>query len=143
MKMKKMLFLVLTLSAWTLMTVVSMSQTTTASQPAPSKDATTVSTNCGKCFVDKNNDGICDNQKTCQAKPQGKGVNFTDKDKNGVCDHREAMKGDQKSCTGKGVGQKGCCPGQQGCCPGHQGCGKGNGCGKGSNNSQTTTPEKK
>lgn len=38
-------------------------------------------------FTDKNNDGICDNY--AQSQGRGKGPGFTDKDGDGICDHRQ------------------------------------------------------
>lgn len=60
----------------------------------------------GAAFVDKNNNGICDNAENrqsgtclkkrngngngaCGRKGQGKGRNYIDANKNGICDNRE------------------------------------------------------
>ena len=69
-------------------------------------------------FVDKNNDGICDNY---QARVNsGRGANFVDKNGDGVCDNRGNF--------GKGRGNS------NGCGKGYQhrnGQGRGNCCGRG------------
>jgi len=41
----------------------------------------------GAGFVDKNNDGICDNR--ADAGVKGRGPNFTDQNNDGICDHRQ------------------------------------------------------
>ena len=60
----------------------------TADQPAQ-KQNTTKST--GGNFVDKDNNGICDNFESRQGK--GRGSNFVDKDNNGICDNFESRSG--------------------------------------------------
>lgn len=71
-------------------------QTTNATQ-----NTTTI--NKGVKYVDKNNDGVCDN-KQVKTKPNI-GVNFVDKNKDGVCDNKQ-NKGNGKCCGyGKGNGQ--------------------------------------
>jgi hypothetical protein len=66
------------------------------------QNTSSVSVNKGVKYVDKNNDGVCDNK---QAKTQpNKGVNYVDKNKDGVCDNRQ-NKGNGKCCGyGKGNG---------------------------------------
>jgi len=102
----------------------SFAQTT---KKALSDKATTGTTVQGK-FVDRNNDGICDNHDA-----KGKTnccANFVDKDANGVCDNNAKKdycyknangQGHNKmnsagcgqgSCQGKGQGK--CCPNKQG-----------------------------
>lgn len=49
----------------------------------------------GANFVDKNNDGICDNRGS--GRYQGRGPNFVDKNNDGICDHRQ-------DGTGRGQG---------------------------------------
>jgi len=71
-------------------------------------------------FVDKNNNGVCDNFEARHA--NGKGANFVDKDGDGKCDNRQnasPCKG-YRDCCGKGKGNGNCCSG-----------GHGNGCGQG------------
>jgi len=68
-------------------------------------------------YVDKDNNGVCDNLGTRSGK--GRGPNFVDKDGDGICDHRASV--------GKNSGNK-CRNGQ-----GYQyrnGRGQGKGCGK-------------
>lgn len=77
-------------------------------------------------FVDKNNNGICDNREARQA---GQGRNYVDRNGDGICDNRTA----DNPGNGKGYGcgngyrhgwgqgnGKGKCYGQaQGCCRGY------------------------
>ena len=51
----------------------------------------------GANFVDKNNDGVCDNRGT--GRYQGRGPNFVDKNNDGICDHRQ-------DGTGRGQGYR-------------------------------------
>ena len=73
-------------------------------------------------FVDKNNNGICDNRETKMK--SGKGVNFVDKNGDGICDNKGT------NCKrGGGKGNGNCCGNGNG----HQyrngrGYGNGNGC---------------
>jgi hypothetical protein len=95
----------------------------TSSASVQKKEVSTV-TAPGK-FIDKNNNGVCDNFEARNA--NGKGVNFVDKDGDGICDHRQnaAPCKESRDCCGKGKGNRGNCIGS--CC----GKGSGNGCGQG------------
>jgi len=67
-------------------------------------------------FVDKDKNGICDNQSKVR---NARGANFVDKNKDGICDkHAEKGKANAK-CDGTGKGQGNCCGQQKGkgnCC---------------------------
>jgi hypothetical protein len=93
-------------------------QSSDASANQASKQQNSVNTNPGK-FVDKDNNGICDNFETRSGK--GKGVNFVDKNGDGICDNRaDASNKQGNNCRngqgnqhrhgqGKGCGQGKCC----------------------------------
>lgn len=51
----------------------------------------------GANFVDKNNDGVCDNRGS--GRFQGRGPNFVDANNDGICDHRQDH-------TGRGQGYR-------------------------------------
>ncbi len=85
------------------------------------KNSVTTQTFKGPNFVDKNNDGVCDNRNSVTNR---RGVNYIDKNNDGVCDNygtRQYANGNGKKkgngkCNGKGKGK---------------GNGNGNGNGKG------------
>ena len=93
-------------------------QISDASANQSGKQQNSVYTNPGK-FVDKDNNGICDNFETRSGK--GKGVNFVDKNGDGICDNRaDASNKQGNNCRngqgnqhrhgqGKGCGQGKCC----------------------------------
>ena len=74
-----------------------------------------------ECFVDGDNNGVCDSRVDC---PMGNPKDcFVDADNDGTCDNRE-------SCTPEGNGQQEACPRQENCPMGNQnrpmgGCGMG------------------
>lgn len=73
-------------------------------------------------FVDKNNDGVCDNFESRSG--NGRGANFVDKNGDGICDNRADKGKNSARCQQKGQGNQ-FRNGQ-----GHgQGCGRGN-CGR-------------
>jgi hypothetical protein len=91
-----------------------------ASDPKTTEQAKSTTGN----FVDKNNNGVCDNFEAHGKSGQGK--NFVDKNGDGKCDN---CKGDCKGdCKGKGNGT--CCGKAQGCGHGQQGNGNGKCSGK-------------
>ena len=115
--MRSLSFILSVTAVLTFMTVRGFSQSASSSADQK-KDSSSVSVQ-GK-FIDKNNNGICDNFESRKVNPRG--ANFVDKDGDGVCDHRQnvapgAGKGNQ-NCRGKGYGY-------------HHGQGKGNCCGQG------------
>lgn len=77
-----------------------------------------------ECFVDENNDGICDNRGSYRGFGLRCRENFVDEDGDGVCDHRENHQGNFTDEDGDGV-----------CDNRGQGHGKGNGrgCQRGKN----------
>jgi hypothetical protein len=87
--------------------------TNSANQPAQKQN--TVSSSSGN-YVDKDNNGVCDNFNTRSGK--GHGVNFTDKNNDGICDNRANV--------GKKSGNN-CRNGQGNQCRNGQGKGRGNG----------------
>ena len=101
------------------MTVNGFAQNT--SSTSEQKKETSTVTSQGN-FIDKNNNGICDNFEARNG--QGRGSGFTDKDGDGICDHRQDVNKGKgtRDCPGKGKGYgyrhgmgKGYCCGQ-----GHQ-----------------------
>ncbi len=76
-------------------TTQAQSQNSTAAntKQVQKKDKTTASVN-GRNFVDKDNNGICDNREV----RKGKGVNFVDKNGDGICDNAGV-----RNSTGKGA----------------------------------------
>jgi len=85
------------------------------------KKETSASVTPGK-FIDKNNNGVCDNFEA--RNKNGKGANFVDKDGDGKCDNRQNVASGKGNgnCCGKGKGHGYCC-GQgngKGCGQGHQ-----------------------
>lgn len=71
---------------------VKSQNTTTQAKPAV-QEQTAVTTTPGT-FIDKNNNGVCDNFETRSGK--GRGGNFVDKDNNGICDNFEARPANSK-----------------------------------------------
>jgi hypothetical protein len=85
-----------------------------------------VSDNKGANYVDKNNDGICDNRTTAKSTKNFSGRNFIDKNNDGICDNRQ---GSNKTQTAKGrnfVDKN-----NDGICDNRQGKNSGKCCGKG------------
>ena len=81
-------------------------------------------------FVDKNNNGICDNREN--KLKTGKGANFVDKNGDGVCDNKGT------NCKRGGKGNGNCCRKGNGNGFQHRnGCGKGNSNGNGCRNAVT------
>ena len=77
----------------------------TAQNQNPVRKDTTTSTQNGPAFVDKDNNGVCDNFENGTAgqgrgpgngtglrNGKGRAVNFVDADNNGICDRREPVK---------------------------------------------------
>jgi len=81
--------------------VQSQNNTTTAKQQDQQK--TTVNSTRGT-FVDKNNNGICDNFESRSAK--GQGANFVDKDGDGICDNRANAGTKSANTCAKGQGNQ-------------------------------------
>jgi hypothetical protein len=54
-------------------------------------------------FVDKNNDGVCDNAGT--GRYQGRGANFIDNNNDGICDNRQNGVGKGNQGHGRNTGQ--------------------------------------
>ena len=87
-------------------------------------DGTGICTNCGStgchgsCYVDADNDGICDNRRTaacanCGSANSG-GTCYTDADNDGVCDNQSAVRlgwhaGSSSSGGHSGHGSQGGC----------------------------------
>lgn len=90
---------------------------TQSNKPTKNKAQTVSSQNFrGPNFVDKNNDGVCDNRGTNMRRS---GANFIDKNNDGVCDNYGKRKFDQnRNRKGNGKGK-------------HHRRGKGNGNGNG------------
>ncbi len=68
--------------------------TTAGTKQIQQKDKSTVAVN-GRNFVDKDNNGICDNR----GATKGKGANFVDKDGDGKCDNLATRKGSGKGAN--------------------------------------------
>lgn len=98
------------------------------------QNSTTIKTDqntTGRSFVDKNNDGVCDNNATGR---QGfRSRNFVDKNNDGVCDNRNTRgknakgrnfsdKNNDGICDNQGAGSRG----NGKCCRNGNGCGNGN-----------------
>ncbi|HNX42870.1 MAG TPA: hypothetical protein PLJ84_00400 [Bacteroidales bacterium] len=58
----------------------------------------------GANFVDKNNDGVCDNYGS--GRYQGRGANFIDSNKDGICDNRQGATGKWNSGCSMGNGNR-------------------------------------
>jgi hypothetical protein len=101
------------------MQVYSQAAETSKTKAADPKTSEQAKSTAGT-FVDKNNNGVCDNFEARGKSGQGK--NFADKNGDGKCDN---CKGD---CKGKGSGN--CCGKAQGCGHSQQGNGNGNCSGK-------------
>jgi hypothetical protein len=84
----------------------------------PQKEATTAYTP-GK-FIDKNNNGTCDNFEAYGK--NGRGARFVDANGDGVCDNRGTFGKGQGKGRGQGFGNG---------CRNGKGAGRGNGCGRG------------
>ncbi len=74
-------------------------------------EAKTITKQAGGNFVDKNNDGICDNYKDGNRRGnglrngKGKGPNFVDKDNDGICDnYKDGNRRGNGLRNGKGKG---------------------------------------
>ncbi len=70
---------------------------------------------CGKCFVDANNDGVCDLRQggaPARAPKAGarRGPRFVDKNNDGVCDQRQALRPPAARMNGSVCPQCGYCP---------------------------------
>ena len=116
--MKKLIFLTVVLFAFTLISNNLLAQT------QEKIDKVTVKTEQTKVtpsqFVDKNNNGVCDNRETKMK--TGKGVNFVDKNGDGICDNKGT------NCKRGGKGNGNCCGKGNGNGFQHRhGCGQGNG----------------
>ena len=87
-------------------------------------DGTGICTNCGSigchgsCYVDADNDGICDNRETAACANCGSancdGTCYTDADNDGVCDNQSAVRlgwhaGNSSSGGHSGHGSQGGC----------------------------------
>ncbi len=95
-------------------------------------DSTNVSAKRGYNFVDKNNDGICDNWQSSKTNRTVNGKNFVDNNKDGICDNRP-VSNNAKTAKGRNFVDKnndGICDNRQGNNSGNC-CGKGYGCGNG------------
>lgn len=57
----------------------------TTTQAKPAVQEPTAATTAPGTFIDKNNNGVCDNFEARQGK--GRGGNFVDKDNDGICDN--------------------------------------------------------
>jgi hypothetical protein len=99
-----------------LLVMVLTTQAQSKGTPASGQDNTTVS-NASRPgqLVDKNNNGVCDNN---EARPAGgKGKNYIDKNGDGICDNRQKAgvknaasgQGNQGYCRGNGRGKGNCC----------------------------------
>ena len=71
----------------------------------------------GANFVDKNGNGVCDN---FEARSNNRhGANFVDKNGDGICDHRATVGKNQPNSPGNGQGnqyRRGQCRGHGNCC---------------------------
>ncbi len=68
--------------------------------------------NSKKCpnYVDKNNDGVCDNWQSSKTNQTVKSKNYVDANKDGICDNRQ--NNNTRNCCGNGYGYgKGKCNG--------------------------------
>lgn len=99
--------------------VFSQVASTTVPEKKPAKSATTAP----GAFVDKNNNGVCDNHEAKSA--AGHGKNFVDNNGDGKCD-KCGTKGNGNGC-GAGAQKGNCCGKGQ---PSGNGCGQGCGQGK-------------
>jgi len=83
-----------------------------ANQPAQKQTAVN---SAGRNYVDKDNNGVCDNLGTRSGR--GRGTNFVDKNGDGICDNRANVgnkyrngQGNQyRNGQGQGRGQGNCC----------------------------------
>jgi hypothetical protein len=100
--MKKLIFLTLVLFVFALTSNNLVAQTQKKTDKATVKTEQTQATP-GK-FVDKNNNGICDNRETKMK--TGKCANFVDKNGDGICDNKgtNCKRGGYGNCCGKGKG---------------------------------------
>ena len=82
----------------------------------------------GRYYIDKNNDGVCDNYSPRQA---SQGRNYSDRNNDGVCDNRSStsVKKNSAAPNFKDANNDGICDNkfQTGC---RRGAGKGRGCGR-------------
>lgn len=96
--------------AFAFMTVVAFGQDNQQSPKASkTRTETRSQTQKGPNFVDKNNNGMCDNYENGVRRGRGmgrngKGANFVDKDKDGICDNYQS--GNSRG-NGKRMGKKG------------------------------------
>ena len=102
-----------------LVAFMAFSQTNRIDSNDQTKNSAKISNvNIGPNYVDKNNDGICDNRQN-NGNKQLRGKNFVDKNNDGICDNYQNKKLNNKKCCGKGHGNR-----NSNCC----GRGNGNGC---------------
>ena len=106
-----------------LIAFISFSQTAQTNSNVQKKDSTVKSSvNAGPNFVDKDNDGVCDNRQN-NRNNQVRGKNFVDKNNDGVCDNCRNNHGNCNCCKTKA---KNCCGNGNGWRHGPC-CGTGNG----------------
>ncbi|MEI8049255.1 MAG: hypothetical protein WCI92_17875 [Bacteroidota bacterium] len=113
--MKNIGKLILATAILVIFTVQSNAQSNIAANQIDQKQTVTNST--GKNYVDKDNNGVCDNIGTRSG--NGRGPNFVDKNNDGICDNRAtAGKKTGNNCRsgngnqnryGQGQGRGNCC----------------------------------
>jgi hypothetical protein len=91
---------------------------------------TTINRQCQ--WVDKNNDGICDNYQNL--KTNRKGSNFVDKNKDGICDNIQKIKSNANCPNFVDQNKDGICDNFQNNAKNKMCCGKGIQCRKGNGN---------
>lgn len=115
--MKNIGKLILATAILMIFAVQANAQSNAAATQTDQKQAVASST--GKNYVDKDNNGVCDNIGTRSG--NGRGANFVDKNNDGICDNRAtAGKKTGNNCrNGNGNGNQhrhGQCQGRGNCC---------------------------